>query len=285
MSVSQNGWPVIELGTDERLAIIPKIAGRVRKGDVEYIFKRLIEEFDTRVEDIDLGKDDWGFANRNAYGSSQKSDHASGTAIDVNASKHPIGVANTFSHKQVTEIRKIVKELKGAVVWGGEWARPDDMHFSIAVSETELAKIVKKLKNAEKPKPEGNPYIKERQRRLRYAGYYSGPVNGLSSPAYVSAIKKYQRSQKAPYTLVADGVWGSRTEEHFQWVKKLQTSMNAKTGTNTGAKLYVDGDYGAVTVLKVKNLQRKYKGGIYKGIVDGVAGPMFCRAIGVPNHP
>lgn len=285
MSVSQNGWPVIELGTDERLAIIPKIAGRVRKGDVEYIFKRLVKEFDARVEDVDSGKDDWGFANRNATGSSEKSDHASGTAIDVNATKHPIGVSDTFSTKQIAEIRKIVKELKGAVVWGGEWSRPDDMHFSIAVTETELAKIVKKLKNAEKPKPVSNPTIAERQRRLRYAGYFTGTVNGVSSTAYVNAIKKYQRSQKKPFTLVADGVWGSVTEAHFQWVKKLQTTMNAKGGANTGAKLYVDGDYGAVTVLKVKNLQRKYKGGLYKGIIDGVAGPMFCKSIGIPSHP
>lgn len=285
MSVSQNGWPVIELGTDERLAIIPKIAGRVRKGDVEYIFKRLIEEFDTRVEDIDLGKDDWGFSNRNAYGSSQKSDHASGTAIDINATKHPIGRANTFSTKQVTAINKIVKSLKGAVVWGGIWTkRPDEMHFTIAVSEKKLASIVKSLKAASVPAQTSDPKIEKIQRRLRYAGYFTGAINGKKSTAYTAAIKKYQSSQKTPFKLIADGSWGSVTEAHFLWVQKLQTAMN-KFGANTGAKLFVDGDHGQVTVLKVKSLQRKYKGGLYKGVIDGKAGPMFCKVIGIPTHP
>lgn len=286
MSTSTNGWDVIPTGTDSRLVAIPKVAGRVRKGDVEFIFKRLIALFDSLVEDVDLGEDDWGYANRPVRGGTTPSDHASGTAIDLNATQHPIGRAGTFSTKELAAIHKIVKDLKGAVEWGGVWDRPDEMHFSINVSEAKLASIVKSLKAADAAKvaPKADPVIEERQRRLRTAGYYTGPVNGLKSTAYTNAIKKYQKGQKAPYKLLADGIWGATTEAHYKWVKALQTKINA-FGSTSGSKLYVDGDYGQVTILKVKSLQTKYRGSRYKGKVDGIPGSVFCKMLGIAVHP
>ena len=52
---SQNGWPVIPSGTDRRLVKIPKIIGRVRKGDVATIFTDLVTYFDENIEDVDKG--------------------------------------------------------------------------------------------------------------------------------------------------------------------------------------------------------------------------------------
>jgi hypothetical protein len=58
MTTSENGWAGIESGSDERLVRIPKIIGRVRGGDVAVILTDLVEQFDTHVEDVDLGADD-----------------------------------------------------------------------------------------------------------------------------------------------------------------------------------------------------------------------------------
>jgi len=58
------------------------------------------------------------------------SHHAAGTAIDINASKHPLGVANTFTPDQQHRIRNKISEL--GLGWGGDWSgRPDDMHFEV----------------------------------------------------------------------------------------------------------------------------------------------------------
>lgn len=76
------------------------------------------------------------------------STHASGTAIDFNPGKHPLGVANTFRPEQRLQIRKLIK--KYGMQWGGNWKdRPDDMHFEIAVSPAVASQIIQSL-NLEK---------------------------------------------------------------------------------------------------------------------------------------
>jgi hypothetical protein len=58
--------------------------------------------------------------------------HASGTAIDYNAPRHPNGQSGTYKPAQVTEIRKILAEVGGVVKWGGDFhGTKDEMHFEI----------------------------------------------------------------------------------------------------------------------------------------------------------
>ena len=291
MLVSYNGWPVIPKGNDDRLVAIPKIAGRVLKGDVEFIFRDLVEQIDIYVEDVDMGKDDWGYANKLSYGSTKISCHASGTAIDVNALLHPIGRRGTFTAAQVSKIENILKRYSGVIVWGGHWKdRPDDMHFEISGSRLEVADSVTKLKKdiakqeAIKSLRVVSDKNKRIQRELRKMGLYSGAIDGVDGKVQRSSVKKYQTNQKAPFKLVADGVWGNATEAHFQWVMKLQKAMN-DFGKPTGSKLLIDGDFSTVSVAKIKTLQAQNKGRLYNGVVDGKPGPIFCKMIGVPVHP
>lgn len=95
-------------------------------------------------------------------------------------------------------------------------------------------------------------------------------------------IERYQHRQHAPYQLVADRVWGQRTEDHYQWTKDLQNAMNRWKGYSIG----VDGDYREKTVARVLDLQIRNQHGTYKGYrLDGVAGPVFCRMLGISAHP
>src|SRR5690606_27057234 len=86
-------------------------------------------------EDIDNARgalDDWGYAERPIRGSSVISNHASGTAIDLNATKHPLGASGTFTSTQVTRIREILAVTRNHVRWGGDYTgRKDEMHFEI----------------------------------------------------------------------------------------------------------------------------------------------------------
>lgn len=144
MVVSQNGWPANDPtavssrpvpGTDVKLT--------VRKGAAGDLLLFVAGLFDTHVEDIDNargGLDDWGYAERPIRGGVELSNHASGTAIDLNATRHPLGTepTATFGTAQIATIRAIVASTIGVVRWGGDYTgRKDPMHFELADGTTE----------------------------------------------------------------------------------------------------------------------------------------------------
>ena len=108
-------------------------------------------EFHELIEPIDHGNlDDWGFNFRMVRGSTDKlSNHSSGTAVDLNATKHPLGKAGTFPSEKVPMIRAIAK--KYGMMWGGDFRhRPDPMHYEITVSPAKAAELIGSLKLGEK---------------------------------------------------------------------------------------------------------------------------------------
>lgn len=145
---SQNRWPVYTSGTHVDLVSLPRVTGRVRRGVTQAILGYVVQQFHFRVEPV--RKDwSWGYAYRPIRGSvSGYSNHASATAVDLNAPEHPLGARNTFSSSQVREIRKILGECEGLVRWGGDYAvRGDEMHFEINTYPTnpKLAIVAAKL--------------------------------------------------------------------------------------------------------------------------------------------
>ena len=103
-------------------------------------------EFHTLIEPLDAGAlDDWGYCFRMVRGTTDKlSNHSSGTAIDLNATKHPLGKVGTFPAEKVPMIRALAK--KYGLKWGGDYkTRADEMHFEIEVSVTKAKELMTKL--------------------------------------------------------------------------------------------------------------------------------------------
>ena len=152
MATSQNGWTVHEDQTD--LVALGYVTGRVRGGAVHAVLNDLCGWFDRNIEPI-RRTDSWGWAYRPIRGKTNGySNHSSGTAIDLNATTHPLGKWNTFSPDQRAKIRAKLREYEGAVRWGGDYQnRPDDMHFEINVDAATLARVAKKLGGASPIKP------------------------------------------------------------------------------------------------------------------------------------
>ncbi len=154
MATSQNGWPAYSSGTHRDLVAIPEVAGRVRRGDVALIFTYLIARFIVLVEPVREAagqpQDDWGWASRPIRGkTTDLSNHASGTAIDLNATRHPLGKVGTFTPAQVRGIRTILAELDGVVRWGGDYpGRKDEMHFEINATPARVAQVARRLRAA-----------------------------------------------------------------------------------------------------------------------------------------
>jgi hypothetical protein len=146
---SYNGWPAskdpAEIGI--KSYAIPDTNIKLKCAEaVAPLLIGFAAEFHAFIEPIDEGGlDDWGYAFRMVRGSTDRlSCHASGTAIDLNATQHPLGAIGTFSADKVPMIRALAK--KYGLAWGGDYRnRKDEMHFEINVNATKAAKLIAKL--------------------------------------------------------------------------------------------------------------------------------------------
>ena len=150
MKKSQNGWPASpdqkEIGIKEFKIKNTDRKMRLQK-DAGVILAAFAAEFHAQVEPIDEGVfDDWAYAYRDVRGSdSDLSNHASGTAIDLNATKHPLHAENTFTKQQAAKIRELCK--KYGLRWGGDYAkRKDEMHFEVIETPDEVEERIKNMK-------------------------------------------------------------------------------------------------------------------------------------------
>ena len=152
--LSQNNWIASKDASEIEIVSIP-IKGTTVKVRCAKAVAPLIAgfcaEFHQLIEEIDHGTlDDWGFNFRMSRGSTDKlSNHSSGTAVDLNATKHPLGKSGTFPSEKVPMIRALAK--KYGMMWGGDFRhRPDEMHFEITVSPAKAAELIGSLKLGEK---------------------------------------------------------------------------------------------------------------------------------------
>lgn len=147
MSTSQNGWPVDQTGARQDRGLYGGVSlpNGVLAGDVAIVARYVCEQYDRTVEPLRQGWC-WGWYVKPIEGSTAVSNHASGTAWDLNAPKHPLGVRNTFTPAQRTAIRAILAYCGNVVRWGGDYTgRADEMHFEIIGSPAAVARIARKI--------------------------------------------------------------------------------------------------------------------------------------------
>lgn len=147
--LSHNGWQASKDAAEINIQsfVIGDTGVKVRCAKaVAPLIVAFCKDFHELIEPINEGKlDDWGYAFRNIRGSNDKlSNHASGTAVDLNAIDHPLGKAGTFPNEKVPMIRALAK--KYGMIWGGDFrSRPDEMHFEIAVTPAKAAALIGSL--------------------------------------------------------------------------------------------------------------------------------------------
>ena len=102
-------------------------------------FLRLEALFEARAPEyaaaVALGElDDWSYENRVIRGETvDRSNHAYGLAIDINALANVLGTTGDMPVEVVAQW-----EFEGGD-WGGDWARPDPMHFETHLTPSEIA--------------------------------------------------------------------------------------------------------------------------------------------------
>lgn len=157
MATSQNGYSV-PLTTVSRAKTIHYYAlpgGHVglRQGDAALILLYVANRFHREVQALQW-PGVWGFAVRPIRGqTSGYSNHASGTAMDLNAPHHPRQSYDRyrgFTDHQVHTIHSILAATGHTVRWGGDYqSRPyDPMHFEINGSTAAVKAFADKLRKA-----------------------------------------------------------------------------------------------------------------------------------------
>lgn len=214
----------------------------MRKGDVATVLSYVAKRFHSEVEKL-VWPGNWGYAERTIRGNSRTlSNHASGTAIDLNAPRHPLGVSpsRNFSSAQISRIHKILRDCNGVVRWGGDYnGRKDAMHFEINASSSRVRTLANQIRAGKKPGPSGgatsgggggggntygNPKAKHEvgsrimnlydagsdvnwlQRRLTKVGHKVS-VDSYFGPSVQKAVKAFQKKAG----LTADGDVGPAT--------------------------------------------------------------------------
>jgi len=145
---SQNGWTASKDAAEIEIVSVPikgtNIKVRCAKA-VAPLIAGFCAEFHELIEPIDEGSlDDWGYCFRMIRGSTDNlSNHSSGTAVDLNATRHRLGRKGTFPNEKVPMIRALAK--KYGMLWGGDFRRYDEMHFEIAVTPAKAAALIGSL--------------------------------------------------------------------------------------------------------------------------------------------
>ena len=149
MTQSANGWTASKVRAEIHIDSFPIRGTNIKltcNKAVAPLLVGLAAEFHELIEPIDEGSlDDWGYCYREIRGSSTNlSNHSSGTAIDLNSTKHPLGKVGTFPNEKVPMIRALAK--KYGCIWGGDFrSRKDEMHFEIALTPAKAAALIEKL--------------------------------------------------------------------------------------------------------------------------------------------
>lgn len=282
---SQNGWPGITSSSSPHLnrgfsADGVAFPGGVRQGAVTDILHYVATQFDRQVEKLHSGWC-WGWSYRPIRGSQTLSNHASATAIDCNAPRHPLGAVGTFSSAQRGRIEAILHYCEGTVRWGGDYhGRKDEMHFEINVGPSSplIAKVAKKVGGGGGNPPPASPWptlkqgssgfrVTVLQDLLRHRGHTIA-VDGVFGSKTKAAVISFQRSDH----LVADGIAGPKTwaavivtvrsGSRGYAVRGAQSALNAH-----GSHLKVDGIFGSGSHRAVVAFQSAHK-----LATDGVVG-------------
>lgn len=159
MVLSQNGWPAsadrASIGVTPFVVRSVSFPGGVKAGNVATVLAYVADQVHMRVEALVAGWC-WGHNFRAVTGGGAVSNHGSGTAVDINAPRHPYGARGTFTGVQRATIRAILDEVDNVVRWGGDYTSTvDEMHFEVNAGATAVATVATRLR-APRPQPQEN---------------------------------------------------------------------------------------------------------------------------------
>ena len=214
MATSQNGYSVLSGYEACRVYYADNVKFYLRPDSCGWVLADFASKFDDEVENLNP-TDCHGFSRRAIAGTNEWSNHASGTAVDLNATQHPHGSTGTFTSLEVTNLRDLLEDYDGVLRWGGDYrSLKDEMHVEIDAPYNEVLLVAQRLRRKNtvrlsrlRPRKR-NIDVYMVKRELDKRGYDTGPVTKYFSMAFRGAYQRWQMT--LGYTGAdADGIPGS----------------------------------------------------------------------------
>lgn len=158
---SENGWRICDRDMCEIVdAPFPHVnTAPIRSGAPAIILGDFMRRYHDECAPIISPV--WGWSPTNLV---PNSNHLSGTAIDINAPQWPWGFYR-MPADLIARTEALVDSYEGAVFWGRDWAKPDEMHFQIGWPEDDpaLDTIVAAITDPApaRPDPCTDPYVRQ----------------------------------------------------------------------------------------------------------------------------
>ena len=230
MARSQNGWPAspnrADIGVAGFVVAGVSFPGGVVEGDPATVLGHVAQQFHVRVEAL-RHPGCWGYNYREIEGGADLSNHSSGTAIDINAPRHPLGASGTFTAAQRAEIGRILAECDGVVRWGGNYSgRKDEMHFELVGTPVQVSRVAAQLRDQGGVvtmlcrKGDTGQHVKALQEMLKHAGHSPGAIDGEYGPGTAAALLACRKAMGSSATSgdVYDGT--AYMQVHMAFVKR-----------------------------------------------------------------
>ncbi len=183
---SYNGWPVgtpaSAIGVASHAIPGSSLSIQVKSGDVATVLTHLAARFHAEVENLRAGQVGGYSYRRNVNNPSVWSNHASGTAIDLNWNLHPNGSQGTFTSGQVAALRNVLSFFGGVIFWGGDYRGTiDEMHFEINVppGNATLSSVAARIRGSQ---PQPQPQMRLVAIRAVANGRWVAAENGGAEP-------------------------------------------------------------------------------------------------------
>jgi peptidoglycan hydrolase-like protein with peptidoglycan-binding domain len=257
MSSSQNGYPANDPSLTQTFTVPGSaVKLRLRKGACGEVLTLIAAWVDSHVEDIDTRHgvrgydvpDDWGYAERLIRGGFSLSNHASGTAEDLNAVQHPLGATTTWSPAEIYEINHYLTTewtdpLTHTVVvrWGQNYSgRKDGMHFEINAPESAVKRALAAYKARHSGTAPPPPPPVSIPKFPLAAGKFYGPKGVMGPDAGLKVWQAQMLHRGWSQLGTADGVYGPLTEQvarAFQAEKHL--AVDGLIGADTWAAAWL----------------------------------------------
>jgi len=159
LGTSQNGWPVYDDATFRDHAVKCVVEGIsvpmwAANDDVGTVLQDFAEWFHHEIEPLDMPvkevphSDDWSRALRAVRGQTTGfSNHGSCTAWDLNATRHPRGVKNTYSPANRAKLRAKIATYDGVLRHGEFYTGTiDGMHVEINDSAAAVHRVAERIR-------------------------------------------------------------------------------------------------------------------------------------------
>lgn len=261
MPTSYNGYTVTKTPRLDN-SVIPgtngvKFAPGVLAGDVATVLFFVGFWLNKNIEAA-INPGCWGYSYRENRNAANWSCHASATAADYNAPRHPNGKRGTWGVAATRIRNELLAYLEGVVQWGEDYTgTPDGMHFEIIKPPSDVSRVAAKI-------------LRDYGPRENWAnGAQPAPVAPAPAPAPAPVASQWHEIQMGDATDL---------NAHGEQVRRDQADL-IDSGFTVGSG-GADGFAGPDTVTAIKAAQLALK-----VAVDGAMGPATRNAIhGVPAY-